>query len=194
MGATHKRCSDVGEKQEEISKKPMKQRVDVPRKSVRSLRELPVFSSEDEERDWWAAHDLSEELYDQLQPAQLKSATDLKRAIEIEVVGPPPVYGAALSLDSPRHPHAVRVADLRKKAREVMRGRPAITTPVVLAVSQTYVPGAMADAPNVIGAISNALEGIVYAKDALIREIHFQSKKGRRSAYTIRIVPVPTAA
>ena len=35
-------------------------------KTVHSLSEIPPFSSEDEEREWWATHDLSEDLYDQL--------------------------------------------------------------------------------------------------------------------------------
>lgn len=32
------------------------------REIVRSLEEIPEFTSEDEERDWWATHDLAEEL------------------------------------------------------------------------------------------------------------------------------------
>lgn len=32
------------------------------RQIVRSLEEVPHFASEDEERAWWATHDLAEEL------------------------------------------------------------------------------------------------------------------------------------
>jgi hypothetical protein len=32
------------------------------RQIVRSLKEVPNFASEDEERAWWATHDLAEEL------------------------------------------------------------------------------------------------------------------------------------
>jgi hypothetical protein len=38
-----------------------------PLLSVTSLGEIPAFASEDEEREWWAAHQMSEELYAQLQ-------------------------------------------------------------------------------------------------------------------------------
>lgn len=31
---------------------------------VRSLSEIPRFASEDEERDWWATHDLADELWE----------------------------------------------------------------------------------------------------------------------------------
>jgi hypothetical protein len=37
---------------------------------VRSLDEIPEFSTEDEEREWWAVHDLSEQLYDQLEDSR----------------------------------------------------------------------------------------------------------------------------
>ncbi len=45
------------------------------KKVVRSLDAIPAFASEDEEREWWATHDLSEELYDQLKakPAELEA-------------------------------------------------------------------------------------------------------------------------
>lgn len=43
-------------------------------KIVRSLREIPVFASEDEEREWWATHDLAEGLYDQLQSSEAGEA------------------------------------------------------------------------------------------------------------------------
>lgn len=31
---------------------------------VRSLSEIPRFASEDEEREWWATHDLADELWE----------------------------------------------------------------------------------------------------------------------------------
>ena len=34
---------------------------------IHSLDEVPAFASEDEERKWWAAHQLSDELYAQLE-------------------------------------------------------------------------------------------------------------------------------
>lgn len=40
----------------------------VKRTIVSSLDEIPThFSSEDEEREWWATHEFSDELYDELQ-------------------------------------------------------------------------------------------------------------------------------
>jgi hypothetical protein len=162
--------------------------------TIKSVRDVPAFSSEDDERDWWAAHDLSEQLYDQLSPQRHDSADGVPQAVEIIVRGLPPVFGSTLSMGSAKHPQAARVAELQRRAKEVMRGRAALAIPVVLAVRQTYAPGAMPDAANVIGAISNALEGIVYTNDSLIREIHFQSDKGRRKEYKITIVPVASAA
>jgi len=37
---------------------------------IHSFDEIPEFSTEDEERDWWATHDLSEQLYDQLEDSR----------------------------------------------------------------------------------------------------------------------------
>jgi len=39
-----------------------KRRKTPERAIVRSLAEIPEFTSEDEERAWWATHDLTEEL------------------------------------------------------------------------------------------------------------------------------------
>lgn len=109
-------------------------------------------------------------------------------------MGLPPVYGAALSIRSPKHPHASRVALLRKKAEEAMDGRSPLRQSVVMVVSQVYTQAAMADAANVVGAISNALEGIVYENDRLIRRVHFVSESGRRSVYSIKVVPLSKAS
>jgi hypothetical protein len=40
------------------------------RATVRTIRDIPLFSSEDEERDWWATHELGEELLAELRPGQ----------------------------------------------------------------------------------------------------------------------------
>lgn len=48
----------------------MKRRTVKKIKIIHSFDEIPEFSSEDEERDWWATHDLSEQLYDQLEDAR----------------------------------------------------------------------------------------------------------------------------
>jgi len=54
------------------------------RKTIRSVEEIPTrFASEDEEREWWATHDLSEELYDQLE-ATPSNAEDLLALGRIE--------------------------------------------------------------------------------------------------------------
>jgi len=37
---------------------------------VHSLDEIPTFESENEERDWWASHDLSDDLYEHLEKAE----------------------------------------------------------------------------------------------------------------------------
>jgi hypothetical protein len=34
---------------------------------IHSLDEIPTFGNEDEEREWWATHDLSRELYSELE-------------------------------------------------------------------------------------------------------------------------------
>jgi hypothetical protein len=34
---------------------------------VDSLDEIPRFANEDEEREWWATHELSEQLYERLE-------------------------------------------------------------------------------------------------------------------------------
>jgi hypothetical protein len=40
----------------------------IKRRTIHSVDEIPAsFASEDQEREWWATHDLSEELYDKLQ-------------------------------------------------------------------------------------------------------------------------------
>lgn len=36
-------------------------------KIVHSLEEIPPFESEDDERDWWSEHDLSQKLYRSLE-------------------------------------------------------------------------------------------------------------------------------
>ena len=164
--------------------------------TIRSVRDIPQFGSEDEERDWWETHDLSEHLYDDLGEAPkaidavLRGDGEIDGVVQVVVPGLPPVYGAALSIFSPKHPHARRVATLRRKAEQVMRSRAPIDEPVVLAVSQVYSRHGMADAANIIGAISNALEGIVYENDALIREAHFRSSEGERTRYVVRVKPL----
>jgi len=40
----------------------MNKRTHTKRKVVHSLAEIPQFASEDEEREWWATHELAEEL------------------------------------------------------------------------------------------------------------------------------------
>ncbi|MCG3156511.1 MAG: hypothetical protein DKINENOH_03135 [bacterium] len=40
----------------------MKQNKKAPRILVHSLDQIPKFASEDEEREWWATHDLAPEL------------------------------------------------------------------------------------------------------------------------------------
>jgi hypothetical protein len=45
-------------------------------KIVYSLGEIPDFDSEDEERAWWATHDLSDELYAKL-PRELGPSGDM---------------------------------------------------------------------------------------------------------------------
>ena len=35
-------------------------------KVIHSLDEIPNFESEDEEREWWAEHEMSDELWDSL--------------------------------------------------------------------------------------------------------------------------------
>jgi hypothetical protein len=52
-----------------VSPKRMKSKKPVDLIIVRSLDEIPSFASEDEEREWWATHQLSEELYEQLEDA-----------------------------------------------------------------------------------------------------------------------------
>ncbi len=47
----------------------MKKKIHYELKVVRSLGEIPDFSTEDEERDWWAEHELSEELWNSLPDA-----------------------------------------------------------------------------------------------------------------------------
>jgi hypothetical protein len=42
---------------------------------IHSLEEIPVFASEEEERDWWGLHDLSPELYDRLERLPSPSGT-----------------------------------------------------------------------------------------------------------------------
>jgi len=40
----------------------MQKKKSMKRKIIRSLDEIPKFSSEEEEREWWATHDLAPEL------------------------------------------------------------------------------------------------------------------------------------
>ena len=58
------------------------------RKIISSLDEVPAsFASEDEEREWWHAHEFSEELYDKLQrrerglEALLKSLAERRKTV-----------------------------------------------------------------------------------------------------------------
>jgi DnaJ-domain-containing protein 1 len=50
--------------------------------TLRSLDEIPPFASEDEEREWWATHDLSEELYDQLKVSPSDPTVTLLKSIK----------------------------------------------------------------------------------------------------------------
>ncbi|HEY4685857.1 MAG TPA: hypothetical protein VII57_07410 [Dehalococcoidia bacterium] len=51
------------------------------RKIIHSLNEMPDFASEDEEREWWAQHELSDELYNSLEDvsAELDKIAPLPR-------------------------------------------------------------------------------------------------------------------
>jgi len=49
---------------------------------LRSLEEIPPFASEDEEREWWATHDLSEELYDELEVSPSDPTVRLLKSIK----------------------------------------------------------------------------------------------------------------
>ena len=48
---------------------------------IRSIEEIPSFESEDMEREWWATHDMSEELYNKLERAapELKAILNTQR-------------------------------------------------------------------------------------------------------------------
>ena len=47
---------------------------------IHSLDEVPAFGSEDEEREWWSTHELSEDMY----------ASLLDRTSELDRVAPVP--------------------------------------------------------------------------------------------------------
>jgi hypothetical protein len=47
---------------------------------VRSLREIPRFASEDEERQWWATHDLADELWEPATTEDFATLDELRSA------------------------------------------------------------------------------------------------------------------
>jgi hypothetical protein len=50
-------------------------------KIVRTLTEIPEFASEDDERDWWARHELSDALYDPLRKGSPQPDPDVYRLL-----------------------------------------------------------------------------------------------------------------
>jgi uncharacterized DUF497 family protein len=69
----NQRCQYVAEGEEALPPRtvmPPNRTSRTRRKIISSLDEIPSsFASEDEERDFWASHEFSDELYDQLQAA-----------------------------------------------------------------------------------------------------------------------------
>jgi hypothetical protein len=59
----------------------------IRRRIIRSLDDIPKsFSSEDEEREWWARHDLSEDLYERLQASTRGLTRALARKLKRRAV------------------------------------------------------------------------------------------------------------
>jgi hypothetical protein len=50
---------------------------------VNSLDEIPDFASEDEEREWWATHEFSDELWESLEDKSGELAAELDEIIPL---------------------------------------------------------------------------------------------------------------
>jgi len=88
---------------------------------VRSLSEIPRFASEDEERDWWATHDLADELWEPPTAEDLALLDELRRPPRMrarpirKLKGTPSQQVASVITLDPEQVKAVRKIARQKK-------------------------------------------------------------------------------
>jgi len=98
-----------------------------------------------------------------------------KAWIEFTVEGLPPSYDPASSIMNPRHRHYPRVQKLQAAAKKAMAGNKPLTRLIAMEIFYGINLGnPRMDAVNMIGGIANALQGIVYKDDNLIREVYYR--------------------
>ena len=114
---------------------------------------------------------------------QLPPAVARRVCIEIRVPGPPPLHQCGVSISSPKHPHRQRVEEVIKRAREAMQGKPLLAGRIAMEIEYAGL-GPVTDPVNVVCALPNIFEGLVYHDDNQIREVHCYEKG--EYGYTVR--------
>ena len=105
--------------------------------------------------------------------------------VEIRVKGWPPLHQCGVSITSDKHPHRERVQEFVKCAREAMRGRALLEGSLVMEIEYAGLYP-LTDPINVVCALPNMFEGIVYGDDNQIREVHCWEKQGDEAECVIR--------
>ena len=90
-----------------------------------------------------------------------------------------------MSIHSDKHPHSARVKALLEAAKEEMRDKQPLEGDLVMEVEYGGLYF-MADPVNVVFALPNIFEGIIYKDDNQIREVHCHEKKSDEPTCTIR--------
>jgi len=106
-------------------------------------------------------------------------------SIEIRVKGQPPLHQCGVSINSDKHPHRDRVQEFVKSARTAMRGRALLQGNLVMEIEYCGLYP-FTDPVNVVVAFPNMFEGIIYADDNQIREVHCWEKQRDETGCVVR--------
>jgi hypothetical protein len=94
---------------------------------VRSLREIPRFASEDEERQWWATHDLADELWQPATTEDVAILDELRGAQQAHIhpqaepkSAPPKQVARGIALDPKQAKTVARIAQRKKVDPETL--------------------------------------------------------------------------
>lgn len=109
-------------------------------------------------------------------------------SVELSVNGFPPAYDSGFSISNRAHPRYPLVLRLQTEAKAVMSGQKLLEGNLAIDVEcETSISNRRTDAVNLLAGIANVLEGIVYANDNQLREIHFKQVSSERDAYRVKV-------
>ena len=128
----------------------------------------------------------SREIYSAEADGQGTETEERVPSFEILVSGRPPLYGAAISLNNPSHPSYERAEKLKHEASAKMEGERPLSGPLAMQIENSKRE-AQGDAANVVQAIFTALEGLVYANDGDIKEVHYREIEEEQDAYVVKV-------